>query len=150
MALADYRPEHRVFSLKGGSFTVKGISLTEFTTLIRHHMPDLEAIFDLGSQVLAGKTELTEDDVTQLAIAFAEQAPALAANVIALASGEEGEKAVSGARALPFPVQVDVIVAIVGLTFDEVGGVKKALGSIAGLLTSTKAEELKKVLAAVQ
>lgn len=138
MALADYQAEHRDFDLKGGSFRVKGLSLNEFTTLIRQHMPDLEAIFDLGAQTMSGKTEVTENDIQHLVIAFAEQAPSLVANVIALAAGEGNEAGIAAAYRLTFPVQVEVLSAICSLTFDEVGGIKKALESVAGLLGNTK------------
>lgn len=135
MALADYRPETRAILVGGSSFDVKGLSLTEFTTLVKHHLPDLEAVFDLGSATLKGKADLTESDITKLAMAFADQAPGFVANVIALASGEKGEKAVDAAYTLPFPVQIKALVAISELTFSEVGGVKKAMESVAGLLT---------------
>lgn len=149
MGLADYQPETRVIQLgKGGSFVVKGLSLTEFTTLIRHHLPDLEAIFDLGVQVTGGKADLTEDDLSRLAIAFAEQAPGFVSNLIALASGETGEKAVKAAGSLPFPLQVKTLVDIAELTFDEVGGIKKALESVAGLLKSNRMTELRTHLSA--
>lgn len=138
MGLADYQPETRVISLKGGSFSVRGLSLEAFTTLVRQHLPDLEAMWNLGSEVLSGRTELTQDDLTMLAITFAEQAPGFTANVIALASGDTSEKAIEGARSLPFPVQVQTLVSISELTFDEVGGIKKALESVAATLAKTK------------
>ncbi len=134
MGLADYQPETRAITLKGGSFSVKGLSLVDFAALVNKHLPDLEAIYELGSQVMAGRTELTEDDLTKLAIAFTEQAPGFAANLIACASGDTSEKAVAGASALPFPVTVKTLVDIAELTFDEVGGIKKAWESVAGLL----------------
>lgn len=135
MALADYQPESRVISFNGGSFTVKGLSLNDVTTLIRYHLPDLEAIFALGSDVMGGKTELTEDDLTRLAVAFAEQAPGFVANLIALAAGESNNPAaIDAAYKLSAPLQVQTLVAIADLTFAEVGGVKKGMESVAGLL----------------
>lgn len=148
MGLADYQPETRVIVVKGGSFTVKGLSLTEVTTLIRYHLPDVEAIFDLGSEVMGGKADITEDDLRRLAIAFAEQAPGFMANLIALASGDTSEKAINGAQSLPFPIQVKALVDIAELTFDEVGGIKKAMESVAGLLKSNKVNELRTHLSA--
>lgn len=138
MGLADYQPETRVIQLKGGSFAVKGLSLTDFTTLVRHHLPDLEAIVDMAAKTMDGKVDLTEDDIGRLAVVFAEQAPGFVANLISLASGETDEKAVENAYKLPFPVQVKALVDIAELTFDEVGGVKKAWESVAGLLKSKK------------
>lgn len=134
MGLADYQPEVRVITLKGGSFTVKGLSLVEVTALIRTHLPDVEALLDLATNVLDGKTDLSEDDIGLLSVTLAEQAPGLVANLIALSSGESDEAAVQNAYKLPFPVQVKVLMDIAELTFNEVGGIKKAMGSVAGLL----------------
>lgn len=138
MSLEDYKPEYRVFPLKGGSFSVKGLSLVEVTELIRQHMPDLEAVLDLAMQTMDGKAELTESDIGNLVVTFAEQAPGLVANVIALAADAHTEKGIAAATSLAFPVQVEVLLAICTLTFDEVGGVKKAWGLIAGLLKNKK------------
>lgn len=134
MSLADYKPETRVIPFKGGSFEVRGITLNDFTALVRTHMPDLEAIFDLGSNVVGGKTELDDDDLTKLILAFTEQAPGLVANLIAMSAGETDEKSVANAMILPFPVQVKTLFEIADLTFSEVGGVKNAVESVAGLI----------------
>lgn len=134
MGLADYQPETRVIELKGGSFVVKGLSLVEFTTLVRYHLPDLEAIFDLVTSAVEGKVDLTEEDLTKIAISLSEQAPGLVANLIALSAGEADEKGIASAARLPFPVQIKTLISIAELTFDEVGGVKKAWESVAGLL----------------
>lgn len=134
MGLADYKPETRVISLKGGSFDVKGLSLEDFAKLVNHHLTDLEALFDLGSSALSGKTDLSEDDIIKLAVSFVEQAPGFAANLIALAAGDTSEAGMTAAASLPFPVQVKTLVDIAEITFDEVGGIKKAMESVAGLL----------------
>jgi hypothetical protein len=148
MGLADYQPETRVIQLKGGSFAVKGLSLVEITTLIRYHLPDVEAIVDLGLNVVDGKADLTEDDLSRLAITFAEQAPGFVANLIALASGETDERSLQNAARLPFPVQVKTLINIAELTFDEVGGVKKAMESVAGLLKTKNPTQLMEQLRA--
>ncbi len=145
MGLADYQPETRVIPVKGGSFEVKGLSLTDFTTLVRYHLPDLEALYALGADVMSGKTELEEGDITSLAVAFCDQAPGFVANLIALAAGEaDNKKAIESAFKLPAPLQVKVLVDIADLTFMEVGGVKKGLESVAGLLKKNPLPKLKK------
>ncbi len=150
MGLRDYKAEERPFALKGGSFAVKGLSLVDFTSLVRYHMPDLEAIFDLGQQALGGKKELTEEDIGMLVVSFTENAPGLISNLIALASGDNSKEAVDAAATLPFPVQVDVTMAIVTLTFEEVGGIKKAFGVIAGLLKNMKPGMMKTIVNSAQ
>ena len=134
MSLADYQPETRVIPFKGGSFAVRGLTLNDFTSLVRTHMPDLEAIFDLGSNVIGGKSDLDDGDLTKLIIAFTEQAPGLVANLICLTAGETDEKAVANASILPFPTQAKALFEIADMTFAEVGGIKNAVESVAGLL----------------
>lgn len=151
MALADYQPETRVIPFSGGSFTVKGLSLSDITTLVHHHLPDLEALFDLGSEVIGGRTELSEQDVSSIAIALVEQAPGFVANLIALASGEHADpKAISAAGNLPFPLQVVTIVDIADLTFSEVGGIKKAFALVTERMTAVNRDKLKSMMAKVQ
>lgn len=144
MALSDYKAETRVIEFKGGSFVVKGLSLVEATKLIRHHLPDLEALFKLTASVLEGKHELTSDDLDQLAITVTEQAPGLVANLIAAAEvgGKGDEEAISAASNLSFPLQVQAVIDVMQLTFDEVGGIKKAFGRFAALLGSKTAKSL--------
>jgi len=145
MSLADYQPETRVIPFKGGSFEVRGITLNDFTSLVRTHMPDLDAVFELGTNVLGGKVELNDGDLTSLAIALSEQAPGLVANVILLASGESGDKAMAAAANLPMPTQVKALFEIADITFSEVGGVKNAVESVAGLFKKNP-EALKTIL----
>jgi hypothetical protein len=144
MALSDYQPELRTFlDGKPGSFAVKGLGLVQFTTLIRHHLPDLEALYRLGTEAMSGRKELTQDDMTLLAVTFAEQAPGFVSNLIALASGETGEQAIAAAGRLPFPLQVEIVTAILELTFSEVGGIKKAFERVVALLNgSNKLKQL--------
>lgn len=142
MALADYQPESRVINFKSGSFQVFGLGLNEVTTLVRTHLPDLEALWELGDAVLAGKADFGESELAQIASAFADQAPGFVANVIALASRETDEHgnvleaAITAASKLSIGLQVHALMAIGEVTFAEVGGIKKAWESVAGLLTA--------------
>lgn len=138
MALADYQAECRNFNLKGGSFSVTGLTLEHVALLVRTHLPDIERLFEIGEEVIGGRKELTADDMTQVATAVAQELPGFVASLITIAAGETTTEALMAARRLPAPVQVDVLVAIGELTFTEVGGVKKALESITGLLAKLK------------
>jgi len=140
MALADYQPEVRVIQLAKTSFTVRGLSLTDVTTLIREHLPDLESLVDIAGEVVPDINNVTHDDLGRIAISLAEQAPGFVANLIALAADATDEKSVSAALKLPFPVQVKALVEIADVTFAEVGGVKKAVESIAGLMKMKQAQ----------
>lgn len=149
MALVDYQPETRVIPFKGGSFAVKGLSLSDITNLVRYHLPDLEALFEIGDKALGGKVDITEEDVGKIALAVAEQAPGFMANLIALAAEESSEEGIQAASKLPFPVQVMTLVTIADLTFSEVGGVKKALESVAGLLKQATPDQVQTAKAAL-
>lgn len=140
--LADLSIEQRPVVTKGGSFHVKGLSFVSLTTLIRTHLPDLEALFDLWQQSDAVK----DSDIEVLALTLAEQAPGFVANAIALAAGEPEQADV--AEKLPFPVQVQALTDIFELTFDDVGGIKKFLPTVAKLLGATGA--MKKIEATMK
>lgn len=128
MGLASFTPESHEFNFKGGSFTVEGLSLEALATLVQHHLPDLEALFDL----FQGFDKAEGQDFTPLVVSLIQQAPGFCSNVIALAAGEP-DSAKKAAR-LPFPLQIEVLLKIGDLTFTEVGGPKKSLEMIAALL----------------
>jgi hypothetical protein len=137
MPLAGYQPESRTIQIgPKNTMVVRGISLTDLAVLIREHMPDMEAVFELFKSVDTMKVE----DLQQLILTVVTQAPGLAANVIALAAGE-GDA--SDAEKLPMPVQVAALLEIGSLTFTEVGGVGKFTEMVAALL---KTKTMSKVL----
>lgn len=144
MALADYLKQTRSFELKGGSFQVEGLSFDTFAKLIREHLSDIESIINLVESATNGMADLNEANLEKILIAAAEEAPALVANIIALASGETDPRAVDAARSLPFPVQINVLLAVVELTFSEVGGIKKAWETITSLLMKANPAKLAK------
>lgn len=139
MGLAEYQQETRAVQLKGGSFEVRGLSLTDITDLVRYHLPDLEAFYALGAEVMQGKKELDETDIGKLVVSICEQAPGFVANLIAIGAGEgKNQAAIDNAYKLPVGIQIKIVMDIADLTFMEVGGVKKGLESVAGLLKMTK------------
>lgn len=129
--LADYTPPSREFSTEGGSFRVEGLSLQAITVLVRTHLADMEALFDLFAQ----REKLENADVTALCMAAVESAPGFVANVIALAAGEP--QAAPIVARMSFAFQVEILEAVGELTFNEVGGVKKFLPVVARLLPKT-------------
>lgn len=133
MSLATYTPPSRAVSLGGdNSFTVTGLSLQSIEILVRTHLPDIEELFEL---FMSGGN-FTNDDLKRLALTLATRAPGFTANLIALAAGETD--ATENAARLPFPVQLQALADIAELTFAEVGGIKKFVETVAGLLSSMK------------
>lgn len=131
MSLAGYKAPTRVVALGGGQMcTVRGLSFEDFAALLRTHLPDLEAIFDLFANIEG----VSRDQFDSVAATIIAQAPGLAANVIALAAGE-GDA--SDAQKIPGPIQLNLLTEIGDLTFTEAGGVKKFLEMVAALLKNT-------------
>lgn len=145
MSLADYKPETLPVQLgREQSMEVQGLSLEHLAVLLREHMPDLDAVFDLFD----GVENMPQGAGQQLAMTLISQAPGLVANVIALAANqpEHAEKAAM----LPAPVQIDALMKIGELTFTEVGGVKKFLEHIAALLKTVNPQTKAKVTKALR
>lgn len=146
MALADYVPESRPVVVNGKPlFVVEGLSLDTLAVLVKTHLPDFDAIFDIVTKGEA-HNESFSAHLQRVAQALVVQAPALAANVIAIASTEAlTEDLVTKARRLPFPVQVEALMNIGALTFEEVGGIKKAMESLMVLLMRLRTKPLKQM-----
>lgn len=132
MGLSTYTPESREIVLKGGKFNIGPLNLEDVSVLVREHLPDMEALFDIFQKADAN----FGNDLLPIAQSVVSQAPGFAANVIALAAGEPD--AAPSASKLPFPVQVDLISQIGDMTFSETGGIKNSWELVVGLLTKTK------------
>ena len=143
MALADYVPESRPVVVNGKPlFVVEGLSLDTLAVLVKTHLPDFEAIFDIVSNG-QNSDENWMDHLQRISQAVVMQAPGLAANIIAVSSTEElTEDLIRIARRLPFPIQVNALMEIGQLTFEEVGGVKKAMESMTTLLMRLRTKPL--------
>lgn len=145
MALAEFVPESRPVMLNGKAlFKVEGLSLDALAVLVRTHLPDFEAVFGI---ITAGEhqSESFLLHLQRIAQSMMLQCPGLVANIIAVASGEElTEELIATARRLPFPVQVDALIQIGTMTFEEAGGVKKAAESLTFLLMRLRTKPLQK------
>lgn len=128
MSLASYQPPSRKVPLGDTTLRLEGLSLEHFAILVREHLPDLDALAEL----FAGGSVQSTQDFQKVALAIVTQAPGFAANVIALSAGEPDQA--ENAMRIPAPTQIDMLVTIGDLTFTEVGGVKKAVETVAALL----------------
>lgn len=143
MGLSNYKPESHQVVLQGGSFSVEGLSLEDVSVLVREHLPDLEGLFDIFQKANVSAST----DLVPVVQSLVSQAPGFAANLIAIASREPD--AAANAAKIPFPKQVEIILAIGDLTFKETGGIKKSWELVAALLQRNK-PMLSKVLAKVE
>lgn len=137
--LADYIAPHREIHLGGTSFSVSGVSFNGVSQLLSTHFDDLDALIKLVKNASEGKLDnIEQGDIEQVALATIADAPGFVANLIAVAAGEATESAVRAAASIPAPKQVEILMEVVKLTFEEVGGVKKGMGAIMRLLAKTK------------
>lgn len=120
MSLADYQPARESVQFRGGSFQVRGLSADDLGVLLKHHLPDLDRLFELYAEGVDER--LAVFGTAQYAIKLVQDAPGLTAHVIALAADEP--EMVDKARQLSIPVQVEALKTIVKLTFEEAGGPK--------------------------
>lgn len=130
MPIKNYSPETFVVRLgKDNSFTVRGITFTDLSRLIRTHQADLEVTFALYDKAIE-QSKIGRDDVGDMLILnLLNDAPLLVAELIRIASGEE-DLTDETILSLPFPTQIIALTQIVRLTFEEVGGVKNFLGML--------------------
>jgi len=130
VALKDYRiPEEEIPLSGGASFAVRGLSLPHITHLVTKHGDAVKKLFNRAT--LDG-SDLSLEDMERIGTTIIASSPDLAAEIIAVAAGEED--ALDTIKALPFPVQVVALEAIARLTFDSAGGPKKFLETVIGIL----------------
>lgn len=145
MALADFQAERRDVMVNGKVlFSVEGLSLDTLALLVNTHLPDLEYVFGI---VVHGERadETLQQQLARVAVGLAGEAPGLVANIIAICSGEPvTDDLIRQARRLPFPAQVQALEHIGAMTFEEAGGVKKAIESLMILLARLRTKPLNK------
>lgn len=137
MKLSDFQPEERLVALGKGQLSVVGLSFEHWSILVREHLPDLDGLYELVAKHLNNSLDFSAIELKPVIGMLVSQAPGLMANVIALASAEDSEDRVNAAAAairIPAGKQIEIIQAIVELSFSETGGVKKALEIVTGLL----------------
>lgn len=138
MGLKDLRlPTSRV-DIPGDEeqfFEVRGLSFVDAKALLVKHSSELARLFDLVANG-NGADPLSVASAAASAGQFISEAPALAAEVIAMATGEED--VFEMALALPFPVQVDALTKIGKLTFATEDSAKKFLQTVRSLIGTFK------------
>lgn len=144
MDLAGYQQPRDKVEFTGGSLDLRGLSLNDFSQLLRFYKDDLESLFDIYENVNPGETDLTAAGVAKFAIKIISDAPGLVGNVIAMSCDQTSPEAIKGAMALPPHIQLLAIQKIGELTFSEVGGVKKFVDLILSLWANVKDNDEKK------
>jgi hypothetical protein len=138
MALKGYaksQPTEPVELPGGDSFAVRGLSFVDMKALLVKYSGEIASIFDLMAHGKKGALDFESAAAT--AADFIQKFPAVAAEIIVIASGEEA--AFEDALALPFPVQTDAVQKIVRMTFATEGSVKKFIQTISALIGQRQA-----------
>lgn len=121
MALRDFQVARKEVLAQGTSFSVRGLSFSDFSILFQAHRQDFEAVADLAR---AGTAESVSSLLGELAARF----PLVAAHAISLAADEPD--AIAVVLSLPAPVVLDALISVAELTFVDPGAVPKFLAQL--------------------
>lgn len=135
MSLADFSINKVKVDFRGGSLELRGLALEDISVLVRHYLPELNALFDMYDTPETRDTAISQSGA--FAIKIIKEAPELVAQLIVLAADEPQEH-IDIARRLPLPIQVECVRAVIDLTFEEAGGAKKFLDSLMGMVTNLR------------
>lgn len=128
MAIADFILPTEEVKIPGGSFAVRGLSLEDVTVLISSHGPVMEDFFARYS----GNEDF---DAMQIGMNLVNSAPALVAQIIALAADEPDQA--QKIRKFAINVQQEALEKIAKLTFDASGGPGKFIEAVIRLVKGT-------------
>lgn len=131
MALADYEPPKAEIACPGGvSFTVRALSLSDLSAIIRIHRDAAEEIVTAIRQY--SDSGDTVEATVAMAMTMITESPALLATVISFAADEPDKSA--QARDLPMAVSVDALNHVGELTFTDMAALKKMIDSVKQLM----------------
>jgi hypothetical protein len=135
MSLKKYRP--RVETILAGEETValRGLNVNDVSILLDAHRPMIEQMVGLMNDMEQGTS--LESRVDRLIVESIQRAPDLVAGIICLAADEPD--AADQAKSLPFAVQVEALVHVFTLTFQETGGLGNFLAVLRRVLDGAKA-----------
>lgn len=138
MGLRDIKLATASVEIPGNDdLVVRGLSVAHLSALAGTHLAVLTMLFN---KAMAGKQSLDMNDEGVLALGntVLVAAPSLAADVIAMGSGDPS--ATDIASLLPFPVQLDALEKIIRLTFATEGALKNVVEiAVRALEGTTKA-----------
>lgn len=122
MTLANLSTVTKVVKAPGGEFSVRGLSLSDILVLVSAHRKAMSELFETFAN---SGSDANLENTQKLAGSVISSAPALAAEIIALAADEPTE--IENAKRLPFPAQLEALEIIGELTFATVGSPKKVV-----------------------
>lgn len=121
MALSDFTPDTADVMYKGKTLvTVRGLNLEDISILMRNHIGDLQTIYAMVAP--SGKLLPSSIDVDNVLFSLLTNAPNTAVKMIQLAANEPDADAARKVERMPAPLQLKILIEIVKLTFEDVGG----------------------------
>jgi hypothetical protein len=131
MALRDYKPKTDTISIGDGDpIKIRGINVRDLSILFDSHRDDLTMLYSLWNSAEMAPTG--EARVNRVLVEAIHAAPGMTAAVIAVACDEPDAAGV--AASLPFPTQLDALVKITRLTFEESGGMGNFFASLGSMI----------------
>lgn len=135
MPLSDFEAVKTPIIYKGKILVeVRGLNLDDVTLLVRNHLADFQMLWKLYDPVNQKLLPNSADGIDQMIFGLLSNAPETAAKLIAIASDEPGET--DKARRLPMPLQMKILIEVVKLTFEDVGGPLEFVGMLGRVLTA--------------
>lgn len=133
MALSDYTLPTETIDLPGGdTFTVRGISLTDLSTIAAHHFSEITLLFAKVKSELGADQAPSIKDVDMMLKLALTVAPNALAEIVALAADEPDMAAT--VKKLPILTQTQAILKIAELTFHSQAEVEKLVETIIPLM----------------
>lgn len=152
MALSTYSTPRTTITLDASNnIAVRGLTLEDISFLMQVHKGDVDTVVEMFSGKLGkdmtpeGVNKAVQAEGDAMILALLQQFPLLAANIIAVACDEP--TAWENAMQLPMPKQVDAILAIAKLTFEDAEGFKKFVGNVLAVMQSVAKQKPQKTKA---
>lgn len=141
MALSDYKiPRTEVPLDAANTVSVRGLNLEDVAFLVQVHKNDIDAVIEaIKGNIEKGSTPedvaaAVESKGTDVLTSVIQQSPLLVANIISTASDEPD--AWETAVKLPVPVQIEILLNVAKLTFNDIDGFKKFVGNVSAVMQS--------------
>lgn len=140
MPLLDFEIRKEPVTYQGKVTEVRGIALFDITTLVRHHLADMNKLFDMYDKPEQRNLALAQ--TAEFALRIVDEVPDLVAALIIRACDEDesDEKVVAHVRRLPIGLQVELVRKIIELTVEDAGGAKKLFDNLVKMMRTVTPE----------
>jgi hypothetical protein len=126
VSLRKFTPPHAEILAGDQKVRLRALNVNDLSLLIEAHGDSLRELWDAWAAAKDAPTEASRAD--RLWLMLVQRFPAVTASIIAVSADEPDAE--DQARALSFATQLDAVVKIARLTFEEVGGLGNFLSSL--------------------